>query len=296
MPVVTRAARQRNAAKLTNMPVEVLEEIFDIAYAEKPPSGPICRTLLPFHRRRISHLSLPGDLKQKHRDLLFTSLDRLTSLKLVGCKDVVRQLTALPRPANLLRLELLRCTLKPPGKSASEAQVALSNILSNFSSLRVLRLASPYDARSPMDEEKERETFEGLPLSLPSLPLEHLSLGQNVLLDASQLLELIKGRFPDSLKHLTLDFFDGDYGREGDRCWSWRQLLESWHLPKWRSGFDREDLEAVFEAAEERGIKVDGTVRSAADVEDAFRDAKEEYWELQEERDDEWGYERNNWW
>ncbi|GAA5901317.1 hypothetical protein JCM6882_007745 [Rhodosporidiobolus microsporus] len=284
MPLETRETKKRNAPKLTNLPVELLEEIFDLAYADKPPRGPICKALLPFHRRRFLSLSISAVPDQMHLESLFPCLTQLSELRLNKCTDVVRILTALPRPGTLLRLTLTDCVLKTKEQTFDEAQQALDDALTEFTSLKFFKLSSDYEAR------EGHKKFSSLPQSLLALPLEHLVLGKSVLVDASDLLALFDD-FPESLRRLTLDFFSGDYGQEGDECRTWRELLESWDLPKWREGFDYDDLEAVLEQAEAHHINVEGSVVDAANVEESFREQKEEFWKLKNDRKDqrEWG-------
>ncbi|GAA5975290.1 hypothetical protein JCM11641_005924 [Rhodosporidiobolus odoratus] len=274
MPVTTRRQRKLAAASLTSLPVETLEQIFDLAYEETPLTGPICKRLLPFHRARIASLRLPRGASLAHLKKLFPFLLRLQNLHLVKRDNIPAVLDLLPRPSSLRKLILEECQFKAEEETHIEAEQALSAALENLTSLETFALVSDYDAISSAF----RTNFPSLPTSLSTLPLSHLKLGQDVQVDASELLTLLSA-LSSSLTHLTLNFFDGKEGRAGHRCHRWDEFLGSWRLPHWRDGFNYEDLLEVFSLAEKNGVKVDGSVRRAAGVEGEFKVEKSVFWD-----------------
>ncbi|BGP39027.1 hypothetical protein JCM10449v2_002965 [Rhodotorula kratochvilovae] len=53
LQLIKTPSSRRKVDRLRRLPPELLNQIFDKAYAEKPPARPICRALLPFLRERL---------------------------------------------------------------------------------------------------------------------------------------------------------------------------------------------------------------------------------------------------
>ncbi|GAA5975285.1 hypothetical protein JCM11641_005919 [Rhodosporidiobolus odoratus] len=201
MPVTTRLQRKLGVASLTSLPVETLEQIFDLAYEETPPTGPICKRLLPFHRARVTSLRLPKTVTTAYLKKLLLSYGRLRKLHLVQRRDVPAILTALPRPSSLDQLNLEDCVFKTKTETYADAERALSASLAPLVSLRKLRLRSDYEVKEKAQAKVLTEAFSALPQSLSTLPLRHLYLGKQVKIPAAHLEEVVQ-QLAMTLRHL----------------------------------------------------------------------------------------------
>ncbi|GAA6032474.1 hypothetical protein JCM8097_004778 [Rhodosporidiobolus ruineniae] len=358
MPVTTRRMKRINAPTLTSLPTELLDEIFDLAYAEDPPKGPICRKLLASHRRQIVSLTLPAKVNSKHLDALLPCLIRLRTLTLAKAANPHDVLSRLPAPLALRKLAFVGCTLpaekssvqnqdvvgsqsgREPGPehgvdAAVEPPTEESNTPDFFRALARFTLLETFHLLSDCNSEQATPLF----AVFAQLPLKHLALGPTVKIEAKQLALLLGSRLSKfrhvlddeydsdgepyprndeddeddeddvddeekamenstsaassnlsrTLERLTLDFFDGEEGGRGHKYSRWPDFLASWDLPRWRDGFNYEDLLAIFSIAKAENIKVDGRAVYAAGVEGDFKGEKEVFWAEKEDDRDEYG-------
>ncbi|GAA6009274.1 hypothetical protein JCM10207_004331 [Rhodosporidiobolus poonsookiae] len=284
MPVQTRRQKKDAALSLKDLPVELLDRIFELAYEDNPapPSGPICRALLPFQRRRILRLSIVKGKKATTYTSLLSSVPSLQRLTLKHCKDLVALLSALPQPSSLFHLSIDGGSIP-----ADTARSSFPDILATFSSLKTLELDCPCEpTKSDVPEYPDSSSYPSILSDLADLPhLEHLTLGEAFKLNAE---DLDFEALPDSLEKLTLNLFDGEHGEPGEECGRWQYFLASWTLPKWRDGFNYEDAEELVQQAEEKWrLEVDGTILQALSVEASFKSEKEEFWRIKEEEREE---------
>ncbi|GAA6029875.1 hypothetical protein JCM8097_001091 [Rhodosporidiobolus ruineniae] len=70
-------AHPKGVNHLARLPYELLERVFDLAYAESKPSTPLCRAFLPFYRRAVFGSNL------------LTSADKLGALARIFARNIV---------------------------------------------------------------------------------------------------------------------------------------------------------------------------------------------------------------
>ncbi|BGP19205.1 hypothetical protein JCM10213_002099 [Rhodosporidiobolus nylandii] len=111
------------APPLLRLPVELLEAIFELAYEGGPDGGPVCRTLLPMHRRGLySAISL-------------TTYAALARLQVALSEDNARLVHSLR-----LKMETDRGGVSDWYTRQHEAQDFVQNFLLRLTNLKCLRL------------------------------------------------------------------------------------------------------------------------------------------------------------
>ncbi|GAA6004885.1 hypothetical protein JCM10207_008442 [Rhodosporidiobolus poonsookiae] len=239
--------------------------------ARSPPSAlptdPAPTWVVP----HISRLSIPlGHARADSLLALLPTFTGLTSLLLEGLSRRVLLpsiLQAIPRPDNLQTLEI-------NGNVHPSEAWNLAPLLDRFTALETLDLSEGSDASDP-----------SFYRALSALPLKHLTLQIDCTVSSKDLLAFA-GSSP-SLKRLTLDNVpcrrgptidevgpgvrDDPYGLSDSPY----ILPDGWFKPDFPDGFTRDDLEALLETTDERGIKFDGMTAQALEIEEAYNDELE---------------------
>ncbi|GAA5852786.1 hypothetical protein JCM8547_004682 [Rhodosporidiobolus lusitaniae] len=195
------------------LPVELIEEIFDLACAgNRPPRGIISKRFLPFQRRCYRSLSAPSYRERSDETqctAILSGAARLEHLDLSTFRRPARLLALLPAPRRLLSVKLRAQEFDEDdddtpsvdtGKQDDHVLPPLSLLLTDFTSLTSLSLEGMCNFFS----RSFRSTFR-------SLPLEHLTFeGEGDVLPR-QLEKLISGeKRLRHLRRLTLNMFGWD--------------------------------------------------------------------------------------
>lgn len=240
-----------------------------------PSSGPICKALLPFQRRRITSLSAYKG-NEAHLRQLLPKLDNLHTLHCSAKHDVPPLLSLLPKPSRLIKRNserdsplLILPVLYDQYPSVSSS---LAIPLASFTAFEVLRLGCPCDLGSPEMHEALRKTsliyFGCEPETRDSIKLDDF-------------VPLVKGsgHLPH-LETLELSFVFAEAGNPASEVHpskAYVHFYDCWDLAKWPQAFSRADLERLVEICEATGrVALEGTAVDAMQVEDFYEEEKEE--------------------
>ncbi|GAA6009194.1 hypothetical protein JCM10207_004302 [Rhodosporidiobolus poonsookiae] len=279
---------------LTDLPPDSLDLIFQHVNDKKPP---LCKTFLPFQRRQYRQLCLPPPRKPTEMNpfaktkppvikwdftALLASSVRLTHLTLAGGPETPALLLTLPTPAALRSLSLyaddVDSVLRYHPPSLHTLPVIpgadLAPALARLTALERLEIDCPVEGFSGSAVQSALAQL---------VTLAHLTLGEMLrdhleLAPLSALVVTGPGKLP-ALKTLGINMH-AEAGPEADdvnprKAWHFE---DGWELPHWGKGFPRKDVEELMRQAVAAGIKVEGSVLEAMQVEDAWL-AEQKQWD-----------------
>jgi hypothetical protein len=246
---------------LTELPSELLDDIFKDVYSSGFGIAGICETLLPFQRRQVTCLRLPDRTMEEEIAALLPFLGNLTSLACKATPNLPSLLALLPNPLRLKRLAIDCPSWKNYPDSSTTS--ALSAPLSKFSNLEYLHFDCIFDLGPEMRK------------ALQKTSLQHLEIGSegNDELDCADFIPLVSGpeRLPH-LKTLELNFVYASGGQGADHVAPGRPFdTSTWRLPWWPDSFDRSNMEKLIAVAV-GGIKIEGYAVDALDIEASYKE------------------------
>ncbi|GAA6002885.1 hypothetical protein JCM10207_001882 [Rhodosporidiobolus poonsookiae] len=287
------ALSAKSEDRLTALPTELIDHIFDLCDGERP-RGPICKALLPIYRRRYRSLEFIYDrntfeLKyystckpahsrgdnayETHFVEVAAKSPNLERLDLKGIRSPLAVLGALASPSRLVELDLsLDNTTAPHWRSSKNggqddndsqsAAASYSAALSRLTGLKTLFV-----------EGCSLDAMKGLLPVLAKLPLEHLTFGDSPL-GADHFLEVLANRqWLRQLKRISFDNIHADEGAFWDDFDGSRdEFEETWHRPTWSRNFTLEGLDRIIDEASERGVEVNGEVFKALEVDEMYEE------------------------
>ncbi|BGP17038.1 hypothetical protein JCM10213_000326 [Rhodosporidiobolus nylandii] len=279
--------------RLTRLPPEILETIFDYAYASGRWKGcfkPISKALLPFQRRQVTSLRLHFLHAAWPIPTFLPILSKLQHLSIDPQPHLAAVLSSLPNPQVLRSLSLYCIPSGMELQASTRFADSIASALATLTSLERLHVDTSF---VPL-------THPAVLAILRTLPIKRLELDPRTLLTADDLLPLLTSSTPSGPRALTklelvvLNTADGEEGERAEQFFDkpgrGKVFGEDWTLPVWPLHCPAEDMQRLVSAVEEEeGVEVEGPAVWALELMDIWGAEQDTYEDMREELEFQYG-------